>query len=372
MKRSPESSHNDDPKPKKAKGAAEPTSQQYYLQFAAFEQYINVSYRQATDIKDGETISVMNENDDILHYQVHRLKTSNPALLPVVLTPVEGSDDIKILFQGTSTLAGWGRNISGFGGAGYDSFLKEKDQLLMQLIAILKKLPPHKRKKISFIGHSLGGSDAQNMIVAVMIEMLAGKTLELSEIQDLQLCVFNSGGVPQHVADKSDQLAIKLKQLGKSIAAYVLIAGGDLVQQTGEAMCFANLSPEIGLLILAKIKTTFENSWKETYDLLQVVKAGFGTLMVHTSRYFSTNPSHSLDIVFYTNQNPEHRKIIEAELKCKIAATQPLVYSAAQAVKYSLSQSGITVENVCETAMKWWQSKSEEEELIEQKNVPHL
>lgn len=109
------------------------------------------------------------EDFDDISYQVKRVQTPE-GLNAFILTPIgpipEGAiPEVKVIFAGTKDKPGIVRDFEGKA-AGHDSFKQYKTDLMEELNTAVASVPGDS-VKISVIGHSLGGADAQRMALKI-------------------------------------------------------------------------------------------------------------------------------------------------------------------------------------------------------------
>lgn len=330
--------------------------------FSSFEQMVDLSYLiPRANIGHGETVAVLNKEGKFVEHEVKRVETKHSDLIPVILIPKQSETlpvEIKVLCQGTVSGAGWGRNFTGIGGAGYDSFKDSEAMIVEQLAWEMNKFKEQGIPvKLSFIGHSLGGSDAQNTMVSVMEAM---ERHDISNVTELELAVFNSAGVPDAVAQRSKELATSLKKKGVGIEANFSVIGGDAVQQTGDATILADLDPSIAKVNVAKTKTKYEGTWVYSLDLVSAGRAAYGTYKAHTKRWFNEHHTKKEGVVFYNNESEAGRAHIEKALR-KIAKTHPRTYQAATYGKKGLQ--------AVQAASSYWSTASKGEKEKEKEGT---
>lgn len=107
------------------------------------------------------------EFDDI-HYKVKRVDTPeglNAFILMPIDVPAGVTPEVKVIFTGTADEAGVARDLEEKA-AGHESFKKHKHKLMSELNAAIEQIKGGD-VKISVIGHSLGGADAQRMALKI-------------------------------------------------------------------------------------------------------------------------------------------------------------------------------------------------------------
>lgn len=300
----------------------------FQLDYAILEQLINISY-QSKKPSCSRHVDIMSQEGIMVEHTLYRIITKNPDVDPLVVVPraKNGVDtlEIKIVFHGTISGGGWHRNITGVGGAGFNSFKEQEKLIIKKIQQLLNQQSNNQKLHLTFVGYSLGGADAQNLMMAVM-KGLSQDFHDFGNVQQLSLGIFNSAGVPKEVAKKSHELAQILKNKGIQINARFLIAGGDICQQTGDSMILNNLHPKNGEVNLLKIKTPYEEIWDNPFDVKKVVKVVQGAYLAHTTSWFLNPSNDQLGYKFYTNQNEKHREKIKEELLNKLATKIPVTY----------------------------------------------
>lgn len=326
-----------------------------------FEEYRRLSYHlnredkfEARGIQKMEngnyTVTAPNDDGIDTEYEVIRIKTSHSDLVPFILIPKNRNPDepckVRLTFQGTSSMMGWNRNFTGIGSAGINEFENDKASMVQQLDNALKNIP---NVDLSIIGHSLGGADSQNMMVEVMKYMNnEGPDYyqnKLQNVNNLQLCVFNSAGVRETTARESEEYANKLREKNKGIDAYFSIIGGDIVQQVGEANILANMQPEVGSLHVVKTKTDKENYWS-AWTPHKAVGAGLRTFEAHIGHWYTPpeqaaegldNAAQARERLVFSNSNPEGQQNIRLRLQeHKLINAYPKMFALAQGSKKGL------------------------------------
>lgn len=109
---------------------------------------------------------------------------------------------IKLIFQGTINSPLSTQRDRYFKGAGYELWLQEQTKLVLPelriLMANLREFRKGEKKptfRLDFIGHSLGGSDAQNAASFLSEWLLTRRILE-EWIHEINVHTFNTAGVP--------------------------------------------------------------------------------------------------------------------------------------------------------------------------------
>lgn len=110
---------------------------------------------------------------------------------------------IKLTFQGTIDSALSKKRDLYAGGAGYKLWFSKNIHLvapeLANLMAILRMPYAEENKPtfcLDYIGHSLGGSDAQNAVAYLGKRILSGNKIKEHWIQQINVHTFNTAGVP--------------------------------------------------------------------------------------------------------------------------------------------------------------------------------
>lgn len=239
----------------------------YLKKYAAGEQWAHeLAYQ---DLKANPIQQVIEDDGSLREYRCQALNTTNPGLVAYALTPTQlkpgEKPDIKIIFRGTkpSSKDSVYRDLEP-GGAGAISFAKDRDLILEQINQIAKEFD--QGLTLTIAGHSLGGADAQNAAAAVIEAVAQNKGISyvardketpaipseccdnLSQVEHLRLFTYNSAGIPQATAERSQSLvALLAEKRAKgeqipTIESYNQQVGGDGVQQTGEAHLLSNVS----------------------------------------------------------------------------------------------------------------------------------
>lgn len=107
------------------------------------------------------------EYDDI-EYMVKKVETPeglNAFILEPINVPVGATPEIKVLFAGTKDMPGVIRDLEKKA-AGHESFECHKYNLMKDLNDAVGRIQG-KEVKISLVGHSLGGADAQRMAIEI-------------------------------------------------------------------------------------------------------------------------------------------------------------------------------------------------------------
>jgi uncharacterized protein YdbL (DUF1318 family) len=233
----------------------------YLRQYAGFEFLgHHLAYQ---DLTDHSTVSVLETDGTHSEYIVHRLRNINDVegLKGHVLVPKNpeaSGHNIKVMFRGTASKSGVGRDIFEVGGAGAYSFEGERENFIEQINGIVKDFNREHNKKgnpvsLTVAGHSLGAADAQNCTAALMDAIAQNKGLTstspvpvhkrhaLNGISKLIMSTKNAAGVALKTAQRAKAVAGYLAECrakGRTdltIESYNLQVGGDAVQQTGEA-----------------------------------------------------------------------------------------------------------------------------------------
>ena len=125
------------------------------------------------------------------------------AILTIILPKQDkNSDDAIVMFRGTANAASIKRDISIKFAPGIVAAKKYGLDILKQLDKILDSNKglnqPGIKPKVAFMGHSLGGADAQNLLLEYVEQKKAEKDHENKvKIRDMQidLCVFGAPGI---------------------------------------------------------------------------------------------------------------------------------------------------------------------------------
>lgn len=122
----------------------------------------------------------------------------NKTFIPIIIT-----------FQGTIEHQNSINRDCNLKGAGYDLWQKEKLKLvipeLKKVMTQIKNSYGHQLQfDLSFVGHSLGGSDAQNAL-SFLIEAFKRRNIEAAYIQHIFLYTFHTAGVPNDTLIRFNQ-----------------------------------------------------------------------------------------------------------------------------------------------------------------------
>lgn len=293
---------------------------------------------------EGEIVYAPNEEGQITEYFVQRLQTTDDDLVPKLWIPLDDAHAAcraRLTFQGTVSLSGWQRNLTGQNGAGINEFRSSRNMMLRQVEEIFGSM--EKPVELSVIGHSLGGADAQNMMVALME---ARQQHRLPGIQKLAVYTYNSAGVPESVRLKSLRAAEGLSSMGVSIEAHVSLIGGDPVQQTGDATILVGMPPQHGKFRLCK--THCGGEILDRRDACHVLRTALPAVMniehVHAGKFFTSleeggNAHEVTHREYYTNETAAGMAMIRE--KCqqhKLSQTQYFPYKIAQIIKGELGK----------------------------------
>lgn len=250
----------------------------------------DIAYRGS---KIGAEVDVyMAEMNATLKHSVHKLEVNHDGLVGYILCPkdcpkaLENKIDIKIVFQGTDikSLSSLSRDFTEEEGAGYESFHRNKHNILIQInsaIAHLKDTLATQGvdiKKLEFgitiAGHSLGAADAQRLLLAIIqtiaenlgcIELGDRYGIPFNDIHSLRLFTFNSTGVSEDnnkaadaalgwiTAEKKTNSKIKL-----DTKIYIFYAAGDGIQQTGYTHLLHRASKELASIYFVKARNNQE------------------------------------------------------------------------------------------------------------------
>lgn len=328
------------------------------FKFGIYEEYRRLSYglnRESTFEERGiqkidelhSTVTAPNDEGVDTEYDVIRIQTSHSDLVPFVMIPKNNNPGepchVRLLFQGTASLMGWNRNFTGVGSAGINEFEKDKASMIEQLHNAIKDLP---HVNLSIVGHSLGGADSQNMMVEIMKHVNNEQQYHLNKLQNidnLELCVFNSAGVRQTTAQESLEYAQKLHNKKVGISANFSVIGGDIVQQVGEANILVDMPPEVGAVNVVKTATDKENYWS-VWSPHKAVGAAMRTVEAHTGHWFTEQEraKQGLDTadqargrMVFCNDTPEGREGIRLRLQeHKLIRDYPHLFGAAQVGKH--------------------------------------
>lgn len=306
------------------------------------KEYITLNGKMTRASTKQFLVQAPNNAGILQEYDVIRIDTTDNDLVPFLFISRDTTQvprEVRLTFQGTSSLHGWYRNFTGQHGAGINEFNTNKLNMLNQIEHVLKTIDSH--IEFSIIGHSLGGADTQNMTVAMMEAMAAGK---FPEIKSLNAYFYNSAGVPPDTAKNSVALAKEIKEKGISVSAYSSIVGGDIVQQTGGSMILTELPAEVGEFILVKTQCGKEG----VYDTRSVrstvtsaLPAAIETVNAHTARVFTRDKTQVTEREYYVNDTEKDKSAIHT--KCqehRLAQTIAASYQVGQTLKGGIKAAG--------------------------------
>jgi hypothetical protein len=244
-------------------------------------EYLAHQWIYQRDLPLSGEIIITEEDGTKQKYCFNKLQGINHAgLIGYILTPktvaADQVPDFKIVFRGTKIDQSIGRDLE-HGGAGARSFADNQQVILQEINDAIEQFnlkQPTKEASspvsLTIAGHSLGGADAQNCLIAVMdgiCNNLGLKTLykpipldsvdHFGCINRLRAFVFNSAGIPQENATKSIALAKQIYDVREvqpvDLQSYNLLVVGDGIQQTGQAHILNDVPQEHAQVMLLKV-----------------------------------------------------------------------------------------------------------------------
>jgi hypothetical protein len=295
---------------------------------------------QREDTPDNKSTNVIFSDAKDITYIVSTPETCD-GLVCYILTPINNTNNIKVIFRGTGDKPSELRDIE-HRSPGTKTFAKSKDNILKALNDIIKKFSGN--VSLTLYGHSLGGSDAQNCFVAIM-EAINKSTSASDEqlVHDeknsnqffktnaLTLMTYNSAGVTKDTAQQADHLARQLKAKHNiKLTCFWQLAAGDGVQQSGEASILAGIDSDIATVYLRKVwyENTKENSWQNTFNPFEIISAATHTGAAHTKHSSGPKASPSRDEIYSNTHSP---RVIHDKLSRKSPILQSFVVQNLQA-----------------------------------------
>lgn len=220
-------------------------------------------------------------------HSIYQFTVDHAGLVGYVLCPVDflpshgNSVDIKVLFKGTSDFASLQRDLTEQGGPGHESFHANKKKMIRQLNDVIRyckenlagpELDVDQLKfSVTFFGHSLGGGDAQRMMLAakeaIFQNLRASERTspriispedviveahrdQLKAVVKLSLYTFNATGVSHRDNRKAERLAgfithqRRQSDLKLALELNMFNADGDGIQQFGNTYLLSRTSRE--------------------------------------------------------------------------------------------------------------------------------
>lgn len=228
------------------------------------------------------SLEILEENGAYSLYECARIQVSHEGLVGYILVPTtlpeHENPEIKVVFRGTKSKASLARDLEFGGGPGAVSFAENSELLLEQIAKTIKEFNvKNKNQKpinLTFAGHSLGASDAQNAIYSTMRLMCdhrasiesnlsvgnsvldSGVSGVFDQVRKLKLFTYNSPGVPKDIELGSNLFAEKISKFDEKnriqIESYNQIVHGDGVQQTGEGHVLSNVPQNVAVVDVLK------------------------------------------------------------------------------------------------------------------------
>lgn len=204
--------------------------------------------------------------------------------------------EIYFLFQGTIENDHSKKRDYFLKGAGYDLWQQEKGNLLLdELIPLINDLNKNGNLqfKLHFIGHSLGGSDAQNAL-SFLGEAFVASEIDKNLINEINMHTFNSAGVPKDTIDRFNlnfkNYAYKICHLTHSIVKH------DLVSKSNDG----------------KLGLHFKESDK--VKIIEVSNLGLYYFINNHCDYIYSCTNNILPHRILDHKNEQHNKLIEKYL----------------------------------------------------------
>lgn len=233
------------------------------------------------DLSSKKTIRVLEENGSHRQYTVQKLRTNHNGLVGYILVPTTAATDptldLKVIFQGTASLAAVARDVFESGGAGSETFEENKIEFLSQLNEVVAQFK--KPTNVTLTGHSLGSADAQNGMGGVMEAIAqnngmkattdntipASSRTHLGKIQQLKLFGCNSPGITQANNERAKKIAkfFHKKKLPIELECNYLRIHKDGVQQTGETTLLDGVLPQYAKVNVMKATSLEKYSYSE-------------------------------------------------------------------------------------------------------------
>ncbi|MCB1112297.1 MAG: hypothetical protein H7A37_09985 [Chlamydiales bacterium] len=183
-------------------------------------------------VPEGILFSYWDKKGNLVLSEIHTLH-SRAGLHVGILKPVftEDKDKVKmqVFFRGTACKSSIKRDLSlkekclpfHFEGPGAKSFNSNADKLTQRLQKHINDLCPERKTAcVEVMGHSLGASDSQRMIIAVTERMMKKQSLS-KKIHGINLFAYNAPAIEGHIASQFiknveilDHVSFKLRYFG--------------------------------------------------------------------------------------------------------------------------------------------------------------
>lgn len=386
------------------------TQEHDYLKKYAYGEFLahNFAYTSPANGKH----KILQEDGTYQEYECTQLLSDNAGLVGYILTPMQVSadkiPDIKVVFRGTACFSSILRDLE-VGGAGSASFVSNKHSILEQINLAIKNfnarhLRTQQDVNITLAGHSLGGADAQNCLIAIMDSIsqkyglnrtrdkrIPSKCMDnMDTIRDLRLFNYNSAGITKQAATQSRVLAEFLaekRQAGETklnIETYNLLVVGDGVQQTGEAHVLSDVAADVAKVDVLKANigyghrnkldvkkslatvglklatgSTMAATMATTGLVGSVVLGAWDTMKAHTACLFQEQGT-KINYERFNNQDPVNQEVVAKVLNKKsyalnyVHGTANVLFSnaasAVTAVGSNISCGGSMSKNVLQGA----------------------
>jgi len=314
------------------------------------------------DLCSKKTIKVLEADGSYREYTPQQIETTHNGLVGYILVPTTAETDttleLKVLFRGTASLTAVGRDLFEFGGAGSESFTENSALILSQINKIVAQ--HQKPTNITLAGHSLGSSDAQNCMAALMeavaeshhiIEptkvtdnnMSSGSPkTDFNKIQHLKLFGCNSPGIAEETNVRAKALAKMCheKNVPLTLECNYLRMHHDAVQQTGETTLLSDAPVEHAKVEVIKASSLEKYSYLDLAKRTSMVGAAaasavfaapmlllgittglalgattvglINTADAHTQHLFNPNAPAHFSYERFSNQNPSERHRTQA------------------------------------------------------------
>lgn len=220
-----------------------------------------------------------------------------------------GSREVRLVFRGTGCRSSLLRDLDAKG-AGASTLATDAQPILQQLNAIISDNKKNESIHLKISGHSLGGADAYGfsgfLFDAMAINQINSnpaiknaleeqkksihqtdmKLEALNKIKRCDIETFNAARISRAGANSINNAAL-IASHQCTISARVLIAEGDVIQRTGEAVPFIAVANDEEKSIrshIIKVRHKAVKPFKES--ILNAKNIPTNTLLAHTAKYF--------------------------------------------------------------------------------------